>query len=158
MVIQTTCKKCGTAISLDFGELSKEEAIEAAEKLDRSPRECPGRHIEISGMGSLWAVKEAIHRAYDLGEGIVEAAPVMSDHDFVQGLLSEGNDVYDGGQNRVPEFNLPSIHATPDLKHLGFGDFGSDTHLFLRQDSPRGTRFYTREKRTGHDSASPLAQ
>lgn len=148
MVIQTTCTKCGTAISLDFGELSKEEAVEVAEKLDRSPRECPGRHVEISGMGTLWRVKDAIHRAYDLGEGIVEAAPVLSDHDFVQNLLAEGNDVYDGGQNTVPEFHLPSIHATPNLNHLGFGDFGNHTHLFLRHDSPRGTRFYTRETRT----------
>lgn len=148
MVIQTTCTKCGTAISLDFGALSKDEAVEAAEKLDRSSRECPGRHMELEGIAGLWRVKEAIHRAYNLGEGIVEAAPVISDHDFIQNLLAEGNDVYDGGLNTVPEFSLPSIHAIPNLKHLGFGDFGNGTHLLLRHNSPHGTRFYLRKTRT----------
>ncbi len=148
MVVQTTCSKCGVTIKLDFGELTKDEALEAAEKLDRSPRECPGRHVELQGMGRLWRVRESIQRAYDRGEGIVEATPVPSDHEFVEGLLADANDVYDGGLNTVPEFNLPSIHGTPDLKHLGFGDFGSDTHLFLRHDSPRGTRFYIRESRS----------
>ena len=33
------------------------------------------------------------------------------------------------------------------LEHLGFGDFASDTHLFLRCDSPRTTRFYEKVER-----------
>ncbi len=147
MVVQTTCSKCGTGVRLDFGSLTKDEALEAADKLDRSPRECPGRHVELEGMARLWRVREAIQRAYDLGDGIVEAAPVISDHDFAWQLLAQGHDLFDGGLNTVPEFNLPSIHGIPDLEHLGFGDFGNNSHVFLRQDSPRGTRFYLREPR-----------
>lgn len=32
----------------------------------------------------------------------------------------------------------------PGLTHLGGGDFASGTHVFVRRDSPLGTRFYER--------------
>lgn len=59
-------------------------------------------------------------------------------------LLADGNIVYDGGQNLLPELALPSIHNVKGLRHLGFGNFATDEHTFLRADSPKGTRFYIR--------------
>jgi hypothetical protein len=94
----------------------------------------------------LWQLDDAIHRAFDLGEG-EEAAPVPTDKEYVEGLLAEGRDVVDGGANSVPELGLPILQSFPDLVHLGFGDFRSATHLFVRCDSPRMTRFYERVPR-----------
>lgn len=147
MMIQTQCKKCGVSISIDFGNLSKDEALAAAEQMDNAPRECPGRHVELSGVARLWQLEEAIHRAYDLGEG-QESKPVLSDKEYLESLLAEGREIIDGGCNTVPESNLPSLHDFKDLVHMGFGDFKSDTHLFLRCDSPRGTRFYEKSPQT----------
>jgi hypothetical protein len=143
MVIRTQCKKCGVTIKLDFGDMTKEEALAVAEKMDNMPRECPGQHVELSGFRTLWSLDDAIHRAYDLGEG-EEAEPVLSDKEYVEGLLAEGKDIIDGGCNTVPELNLPSIHSFRDLEHMGFGNFKNNSHMFLRCDSPRATRFYER--------------
>lgn len=147
MVIQTSCQKCGATIRIDFGNLTKEEAIEAAERMDNTPRECPGYHTELGGWKRLWKLDDAIHRAYDCGEG-EEPDPVVSDEEHVKRLLEQGDEVVDGGLYTVPELSLSSIHEYSDLEHAGFGDFTSPTHLFLRCDSPRGTRFYTRQPRT----------
>jgi len=143
MVVQTECRKCGVTIKLDFGNLTKEEAEQVAENMDRTPRECPGGHVELCGLLQLWSIDDAIHRAYDLGDGESELN-VPSDKEYVQELLARGEDIYDGGLNTVPELNLPTIHSVRDLEHLGFGDFRNVTHTFLRCDSPRGTRFYQR--------------
>ncbi len=143
MVIRTQCKKCGVTIKLDFGNLTKEEALAVAEKMDCAPRECPGMHVELGGWKTLYDLDNAIHRAYDLGEG-EEPEPVITDKEYVDKLLAEGRDVIDGGLNTVPELNLPRLHDLPGLDHMGFGDFKNATHLFLRCDSPRGTRFYNR--------------
>jgi hypothetical protein len=143
MVIRTQCKKCGVTIKLDFGNLTKDEALAVAERMDRTPRECPGMHVELSGFRQLWSLDDAIHRAYDLGEG-EELTPVMTDREYVENLLAEGKKVIDGGLNTVPELNLPRLNDFPGLDHMGFGDFKNATHLFLRCDSPRGTRFYNR--------------
>jgi len=143
MVIRTQCKKCGVTIRLDFGDLTKEEALAVAEKMDMTPRECPGQHVELSGVARMWSVLDAIHRAYDLGEG-EQPEPVVTDREYVEGLLAEGKDIIDGGCNTVPELNLPRLHDFPDLDHIGFGNFRNATHLFLRCDSPRGSRFYER--------------
>ena len=144
MVIRTQCKKCGVTIRLDFGSLTKEEALAVAEKMDCTPRECPGQHVELGNWNHLWGITDAIHRAYDLGEG-EEPTPVMTDREYVEDLLAEGKEIIDGCCNTVPELNLPDIHTFPDLDHIGFGNFKSKTHLFLRCDSPCGIRFYTRE-------------
>ena len=143
MVIRTQCKKCGATIKLDFGNLTKDEALAVAEKMDRTPRECPGQHTELGGFRQLWSLDDAVHRAYDLGEG-EEPEPVISDKEYVEGLLAEGKDIIDGGCNTVPELNLPRLHDFPNLDHMGFGNFKNTTHLFLRCDSPCGKRFYER--------------
>lgn len=141
MIITTQCKKCGVAVKLDFGNITKEDATAAAGQLDRTPRECPGRHVELGGFRAMWQLDDAIHRAFDLGEG-KEPEPIMTDLEFVQDLMSRGMDVIDGGCNTVPELGLRNIHEFPNLDHIGFGNFKNKTHLFLRWDSPRGTRFY----------------
>lgn len=141
MVVQTQCLKCGVTIKIDFGSLTKAEALEVAEELDRSPRECPGRHMELSGWRRLYGLDDAIHRAYDLGEG-EEPKPIPTDKEYVESLLAEGRLIIDGGQNTVPELHLPRLHDFPDLEHLGFGEFANAAHRFVRCDSPRQTRFY----------------
>ena len=143
MVIKTKCKKCGVTIKLDFSDLTREQAEQFCAELDRTPRECPGGHVELCGFRYLWSIDDAIHRAYDLGEGEPEI-DVLSDKEYVEQLVAQGEDIYDGGLNTVPELNLPSIHSVRDLVHLGFGDFKNATHTFLRCNSPRGTRFYQR--------------
>lgn len=146
MVVRTQCLKCGATIKLDFGSLTKAEALEVAEKLDQSPRECPGRHVEFSGFRRLWQVNEAIHRVYDLGEG-EEPEPVPTDKEYVESLLAEGREIIDGGCNTVPELRLPRLHDFLDLEHLGFGEFANATHRFVRCDSPRQTRYYEKVDR-----------
>jgi hypothetical protein len=147
MTVKTSCAKCGTTIKLDFGSLTKEEALDIADRWDREPRECPGQHMELSGLATLWSVKDAIHRLYDLGEG-EESGPIETDEAYVSRLLAEGKDVYDGGLNTVPAMNLHSIHDLHDLDHIGFGNFRNANHEFIRQDSPCGARFYLRESRS----------
>lgn len=146
MVVRSQCRKCKATIQLDFGNLTKEEAIQTAEYLDHTPRECPGFHTELGGWRKLWNLDDAIHRAYDLNEG-KEPQTVISDEEYVKQLLTEGKEIVDGGSNTTPSLHLRSIHEYKDLTHLGFGDFASETHLFLRCDSPRGTRFYERVSR-----------
>ena len=143
MNIHTTCTKCGTSIQLDFGELTKEQALEFAEKLDTQPRECPGRHCELGGWKTLYQIPDAIHRAYDLDQG-EPPKPIQSDKEFVETLLADGRAIVDGGRNTVPELGLDSIHNYKDLEHLGFGSFANREYIFSRIDSPRSTRFYER--------------
>lgn len=146
MIIKTTCLKCGAAIRLDFGDMTKEKALEVAEKMENTPRECPGMHVEFGGFRTMWQLDDAIHRAFDLGESEPEVY-IPTDQEYVEALVAEGREIIDGGCNTVPELNLPSIHSFADLVHMGFGDFRSETHLFLRCDSPRQTRFYEMTRR-----------
>lgn len=139
MLIKTQCKKCGITIRLDFGNLTKDEALAAAEKMDMMPRECPGRHVEFGGWKTLYDLDDAIYRAYDLGEG-QEPEPVITDKEYVEKMLAEGRDIIDGGLNTVSELHLPCLHDFPNLEHVGFGDFKSATHLFLRCDNVRACR------------------
>jgi hypothetical protein len=143
MFIETKCQKCGATIQLNFGSLTKEEAVQVCRKMNETPRECPGGHVELGGFWNLWRLEDALHRAYDLGEG-KEELNVKSDREFVAELLARGVEVYDGGLNTVPELELPSLHSVPDLEHISFGNFRNATHVYLRCDSPRGTRFYER--------------
>ena len=163
MMIRTTCKKCGVTLKLDFGELTKEEALAIAEKMEKdgiifvenlksmypdvARRELEivlkeeKRHFEFGGFRRLWSLDAALHRAYDLGEG-EDSTPVMTDREYVENLIAQGLDMIDGGLNTVPEMKLPCLLDFRGLRHIGFGHFEDNTGLFLRYDSPRGTRFY----------------
>ena len=144
MLVKTQCTKCGVTIKLDFGSLNKEEALDVVEKMDHTPRECPGGHVELSSIATMWSLHDAVHRGYDLGE-VEEPEQVISDKEFAQSLLVQGKEIIDGGANKVPELDLPSLHNFKDLEHMGFGNFKNQSHLFIRCDSPRGTRFYERQ-------------
>lgn len=145
MYVKTTCNKCGTEFHLDLGEMSREMAEIAFRRLDGTSRQCPGHHVELGGWYQLWNLGDALHRAYDLGE--MEDLSIPTDEAYVRALLADGKDIVDGGSNKVPNLNLLSIHSIPGLLHLGFGEFQSETHLYIRRDSPIGTRFYERVKR-----------
>lgn len=69
---------------------------------------------------------------------------IGTDKEHVVDLMTQGDVVYDGGLNTVPELSLPSIHDVKGLRHVGFGNFVTDEYTFLRADSPKGTRFYIR--------------
>ena len=66
----------------------------------------------------------------------------MNDREYVESLIAQGMDMIDGGLNTVPELKLPCLLDYADLRHIGFGHFEDNTGLFLRHDSPWGTRFY----------------
>jgi len=147
MYIKTTCNKCGAEFHLDLGEMSREMAEKAFRKLDNTSRQCPGFHVELGGWYAFWNLEDALHRAYDLGE--MEEFQIPTDEEHVRELISKGMKIVDGGSNTIPGLNLPSIHDEPNLKHIGFGDFANETHLFTRCDSPSGTRFYERVEKVG---------
>jgi hypothetical protein len=142
MFIKTTCNKCGESFHIDLGNMSREEAQAAFRALDTTSRQCPGGHVEFGGFRALWNLDDALRRAYDLGEAVEMSVPCDEEH--VGRLLAEGRDIWDGGANKVPSLGLRAIHEVPGLAHLGCGDFASDTHIFVRRDSPLGTRFYER--------------
>ena len=150
MHVKTTCNKCGIEFHLDLGEMSREMAEKAFRKMDDIPRQCPGHHMELGGFFAMWNLEDALYRAYDLGE--TEELNIPTDEEHVRTLLAQGKDIVDGGANKVPELKLPSIHDFPGLVHLGFGEFQSDTHLYVRRDSPIGTRFYERVERQDMNS------
>ena len=58
--VRVKCRKCGVAITLDFGDMTREQALEVAAKIDRMPQECPGYHVELGGWRRLWRMDEAI--------------------------------------------------------------------------------------------------
>jgi hypothetical protein len=62
--VQTTCLECGKTITLDFGDLDYAEAKQWIEKMDSTPRECPGFHVEIGGWKRLWQLEDSLERAY----------------------------------------------------------------------------------------------
>jgi len=147
MFVKTSCNKCGAVVHLDLGEMNREEAERAFENLNRNGRECPGGHVELGGLYRMWNLEEVLHRAYDLGESDRAPEP-PTDEEYVRALKAEGKEIIDGGSNTLPLLNLPSIHDLAGLRHLGGGNFGNDDFLFLRCDSPVGTRFYERAPRT----------
>lgn len=146
MLIETCCNKCGTTFQLELGNMSREQAEKAFQRMDENGGHCPGQHMELGGLRAMWNLDELLIRAYDLGQSIPSKA-VMSDEEHVQSLQSRGKEIWDGGSNAVPELNLPSIHSVPGLRHIGSGNFASNSQLYMRCDSPKGTRFYARESR-----------
>lgn len=124
------CKKCGIEVHFNIRDLEPEEVKERLEKMDIG-YECPGMHVELS----------RIIDGYDIDfSKVLEREEPPSDEEYVKSLHEKGYTVIDGGLKTVT--GLKSIHDYKDLKHIGFGNFESDTHIYRRADSPRGTRFY----------------
>ena len=65
--VRVTCRKCGTPVTLEFGDMTREQAVDVAAKIDVGPRECPGYHVELCGWRRLWRMDEAIEALF--GEG-----------------------------------------------------------------------------------------
>ena len=61
MYIETTCTKCGARIMLDFADMTKAQALAVAERIDNTPRECAGQHVELSGWRKMWQLDGAIY-------------------------------------------------------------------------------------------------
>lgn len=139
----TICNKCGTRVKLDLGEMTRYQAEQAFERLDRNGGHCPGHHVELGGFRRMWSLDDVLHRVYDLGEFEAEAG-IPDDRAYVEELLSQGKVIFDGGAKTVPELELPSIQSVTGLTHLGGGEFSNHTYIFYRCDSPFGTRFYER--------------
>jgi hypothetical protein len=62
--VRVRCRKCGDPIRLEFGDLTRDEAKEAMDKLNHTPMECPGFHVELSGWRYLWSLNEALEAVY----------------------------------------------------------------------------------------------
>jgi hypothetical protein len=126
--IRGTCKTCGESLRVEIGGMSPEDA--AAKLKDVRGYQCPGMHVELSTMfdGYVWDMKP------------FEAEAPPTDEEWVKKLQEQGLEVLDGhhGSSLAPR----NLHGMRDLKHIGFGYFESDTHLYERADSPRGHRFY----------------
>ena len=50
MVVRTTCTKCGVTIKLDFGELTKDEALDAAKNWTVHPANVLGATWKLAGL------------------------------------------------------------------------------------------------------------
>ena len=92
--IKTTCKKCKTEITLDFGDASYDEAYDLIQKMDSIARECPGHHVEIGGWRNRWNLDEALDKAYTddekLNSKIVYKTIVQVNNDSKEFI---GNDI-----------------------------------------------------------------
>jgi hypothetical protein len=62
--VRITCRQCQERIRIEFGDLTRAQAVAMIDKIDRQPRECPGYHVELSGWRRLWRLDEAIAAVY----------------------------------------------------------------------------------------------
>jgi nitrate/TMAO reductase-like tetraheme cytochrome c subunit len=63
--VRVVCRKCHEVIRLDFGDMTREQAAEALDKLaNRGPAECPGFHVELGGWAYFWRLPEALEAMY----------------------------------------------------------------------------------------------
>ena len=115
---------------IDIGQLTIEQVKEYL--YSKKSFECPGRHVELYDMLS----------AYDWEWTPVWKTMPLSDEEFVKELRSKHpesrifvlGDELDG---------LPRLQTLRNLNHVGFGEFESATHCYVRHDSPKGKRrFY----------------
>jgi|GEM_PF-2598423 len=110
--IKTTCLKCKSEVTLDFGDANYSEALKLADQIDKRPMECPGFHVEVGGWKKYWQIVNAIDSAYseedkdacrDIVRRIIVKLPDSSTpekehefkteqetHQFVTGLIDGG--------------------------------------------------------------------
>ena len=58
------CQKCGEAITVKFGNLTRAEAEAKIAELDHTPMSCPGYHVELGGWRRLWNLDAALEAVY----------------------------------------------------------------------------------------------
>ena len=80
--IAVQCCKCHERILLEFGRMSHGEAEAAMYKLDYTPMECPGWHIELSGWFKLWRMREALMMQYPSDGGAPTDVVPMSQEQY----------------------------------------------------------------------------
>jgi hypothetical protein len=132
--LKAHCNKCGQDFKFDIGEKTPEQTKETMEA--QKMFTCPGRHVEISGPLEYVTVDWA---------NVVVADPPMSDEAYGGTLIKEfGKErlFYLGDEETGKKLGIESLHSLKDLRHIGFGEFQSDTSTFARHDSPSGFRFY----------------
>jgi hypothetical protein len=66
--VKSKCTKCGTTITLDFGDYNFSQALSAIDMMDKMSRECPGFHVEIGGWKRMWNLDTAVLEAYTAEE------------------------------------------------------------------------------------------
>lgn len=131
-----TCKKCQATVQMELNGKSVAELQEVLGLMQGF--ECPGRHVELSSAleSFEWDWKP-----------VWRDAP-LSDEEFGVTLVEEhgcGRVFYLGNGTLGPKLGIKSLQSVAGLRHLGFGEFASDTHTYVRVDSPHGTRFYVRQ-------------
>lgn len=129
--ITGTCRTCTSIIRVPVDRPAEELRAAIAE---RQGYECPGQHVELGRLLD----------GYDWNWVPVEADEPPTDAAYGHELLTKypGRLYYLGSQELGTELGIPSLHDLKDLEHVGFGDFANHEWYFLRQDSPRGARFY----------------
>lgn len=71
--VRVHCLKCGTAVALNFGGMSREQAVLVLSEMADTPRHCPGFHVELGGWDIYWRFADAINLLYPL--------PAQIEHD-----------------------------------------------------------------------------
>lgn len=139
-IVKALCNECGAEILFDVGasNVTRDEAMKMMGQLQSF--QCHGNGLPRMVLSSPLVGTE-LKEPFKV---VTVEIPNLEEH--IAALRAGGHDVYairDGQIAGVP--GLPS-----NLRHLGYGDFGDDTHLFVRRDAPDGTRVYVRIKRHGN--------
>ncbi len=82
MVVKTQCQKCGVVIRLDFGDMTKEEAVAAMAKMDNIPSPSSAVTARYGLDFARWWRKPFIRRACFLFCDVVETTPLPPGVDY----------------------------------------------------------------------------
>lgn len=127
MLLKGICKKCGTEISLDVGDVQDEEdaknvAREALSKMQSFS--CPGHHVEIcSPYPNYWNVDEWV-----LSEG-----SASSEEEFENELRNKYKEVLTTDEMHKRDVITSFSSALPITNDGLYWDFA---------ESPKGKRYY----------------
>ena len=136
--VKGTCRKCRATVRIEVNGQSIDEIKDGLANM--RGYQCPGQHMELSAMLG----------DYDWDWTPFEAPEPLTDEEFGRKILEEyGRDrVFFLGNAEVGKaLGIPNLNTVRDIDHIGFGYFGNREHIFTRHDSPRGMRFYVRERR-----------
>lgn len=62
--LKTTCLKCHSEVTLDFGDVNYSQAKKLVRDLDKRPMECPGFHVELGSWRYYWQLDKMIEEGY----------------------------------------------------------------------------------------------